>query len=102
MRRQYEKKGWSPNKIERAVQDHKKAIQHHRVESFEGLRPDIRELIADLTMKSGSTAVLVHFYSSDIKKERFNIEIGETASPDELLSGNVKLFEDRLLWVRAH
>jgi len=70
LRRKYKKKGWSENKIQRALHDHEKNMKTR----LAGFRDDFLSWLTTLPAKSGASLFLiVHMYSGDIQTEELDI-----------------------------
>src|SRR4029077_12012849 len=92
LRRKYAKRGWSQAKVERAVTQASARPQPE--EPFIGLRPDVRELLADLAEEVGELAIAVHWYNGDIETEKFNVVQGPRIGPPECREGSVLIAQD--------
>ena len=72
LRRKYKKKGWSENKIQRALDDHEKSIKVR----LEGFRDDfLNWLTASVSSTQSSFFVFVHMYRGLIENEELVIGI---------------------------
>ena len=93
LRRKYKKKGWSENKIQRALNDHEKNLKVRR----DGFRDDFFSWICDLSEKApNSLFILVHFYGGDLETEELNIN-QSTVKAVELRSLQQKIDQDVLV-----
>lgn len=97
LRSNYQKKGWSQAKLERAIGNPGHRLRPRR--GFLGLRPDIRDLLAELADQCGELAVAVHFYSGDIESEQTTLRKGPRISPAELREAKTAIGEDMIIWV---
>lgn len=93
-RRKYQKMGWSPAKIERAMAS--VAADAPPAQGFAGLRPDVRELLAQIAEAVGSLFVMVHWYDGDLEKEAFSIRDGPTITAAELRAATLPLRPDEM------
>ena len=105
LRHKYEKKGWSKARIERAIAQsgtaYKRAASKARENDFEGIRPDLRDLLAGVAEAVGVLAIVVHFFDGPIEEEKFAIEQTGSVSPDSLRLGMDPLEVNQLLFVQT-
>jgi hypothetical protein len=90
LRLKYRKKGWSAEKIERAISD--KFSTHKR--NFEGLKPDLRERLCGVVTEAGRVLLVVHWYSGDVDAEKLPIRSQKIVTCDELLGEDGAVTED--------
>jgi hypothetical protein len=95
LKEKYRRKGWSKNKIDRAVEEATAA----RSTKSSGLRADIREAISSVAASFGVVHVFVHFYSGDQTTEKVTINPGPTVKAEEFRSGEYVLAPDTLVKV---
>lgn len=94
LRADYQRRGWSATKIERAIE------QSLALQSFKpppsGLRTDVRMGLAEVFAAAGEGGIFAHFYSEDIESVRFQLmprfkwtleqfREGETALPTDTI-----------------
>lgn len=65
----YRKRGWTDQKIQRAVQQITDNVERRPKSKPRGIRVDVRCAIAELAQTAGSVRTLVHFFSGDIDQE---------------------------------
>lgn len=85
LRKKFDKKGWSENKIARA-------LELNKAESFPkpGLRSDVVDLLNELIESFGEVMVSLHFYSGAVEEEVFDLEdVGRV--PFEIFKNNTTL-----------
>jgi hypothetical protein len=92
LRRKYAKRGWSDAKIARAVEQATQA----KPLTFSGLRKDVIEQLGTLCAAAGGVAVVVHWYTGDVERERFPLVV-QTCARDELPARAANLREDEVL-----
>ena len=97
LRKRYEKKGWPYLRIERAITA---ALEHRPAHHFRGLRPDVRDLLADAVDELGTLLFLVHGYDEDSETEAVPVRRKVAISADELRSGEGEVAVDTLYRVR--
>ena len=98
LRLKYEKKGWTPAKIQRAI-DQSSATQP--LETFVGLCPDLRKLLADIVERVDDMALVVHFYHErEIENEKIAVSEGELIPVDSFVANEPVLTEDRLVFIQ--
>jgi hypothetical protein len=99
LRRDYSRRGWSPAKIERALEQ---SAGHHKQlnQAFIALRPDVRQLLEDLSNRVGEVAVVVHWFSGLVEDERFTIKPIPAIESARLSAEEFPLNEDELLLIR--
>ncbi len=97
LKEKYRKKGWSKNKIDRAVEEATAA----RKTKSSGLRADAREAISSVAASFGVVHVFVHFYSGDQTTEEVTINLGPTVKAEEFRSGEYVLAPDTLVKIVA-
>ena len=97
LRKRYEKKGWPYLRIERAITA---ALEHKQALPFRGLRPDVRDLLADAVDELGTVLFLVHDYDEDSETESVPVRRKSAISVDELRSGETEVAVDTLYRVR--
>ena len=90
LRLKYHKKGWSAEKIDRAVSE-KLAGPKRR---FEGLKPDLRERLCRIVAQTDRLLLIVHWYSGDVETEQLPIRSQKTIKCDDLLQQNGAVIED--------
>lgn len=96
-RKEYEGRGWSPARLERALAQSAKARARPSSQlKFLGLRPDVRDLLAAVAQEGGPLAIVIHFYH---KTELFTATKGPTITSETLLDSNWLLPEDEVTWV---
>lgn len=95
LREKYRKKGWSKNKIDRAVEEATAA----RTTKSSGLRADTREAISRVAASCGVVHVFVHFYSGDQTTEEVPVNLGSAVGAEEFRSGQYVLAPDTLVKV---
>jgi len=95
LKEKYRKKGWSKNKINRAVEEATAA----RSTKSSGLRADAREAISRVAVSFGVVHVFVHFYSGDQTTEEVTINLGLTVQAEDFRSGEYVLAPDTLVKV---
>lgn len=89
LRRKYEKRNWSPARIERALASSFANSQNTDVPQNDrqaGFEPKVRELIAKFAKKHHPISILVHFYSGSLVSEKFTIEKRLTLPASEFTS----------------
>ncbi len=85
--KKYRKKGWSENKIKRAITQ---SLSHATSnKSKAGLRDDAKMFLADIATKAGNIKIIVHMYSGDQNAERFDIQEGIEVSTSDFLKSNL-------------
>ena len=97
LRSKYKKKGWSEDKINRAIADKLSAQK----ESFKGLRPDLREQLSNIAADVGRLSVVAHFYSGGVESEAVPIMGRKIVSRDSLVTDEDAIPEDTLVEVVA-
>jgi hypothetical protein len=103
LRRKYKKEGWSETKIRRALAQADRALRVQALKGpadFQGLRPDLRDLLARVVNDTGELAIVVHFYGGSIETEKFPVQKGPLVPPGALRAGDSVLGEDQLFLVR--
>ncbi len=95
--KKYQKRGWSKAKIERAMAQ---AASKAPAVTFSGLRPDLREGLADLVGKTRELAIVVHWYNGLVETEQVPIGEAESVDVEPFRSGQVPVQEDQLLFVQ--
>ena len=99
LRARYERKGWSPTKIGRALADweiaHERRTQHQAAPQAE-----LCALLRAMTSKSGDLRVLIHFYSGHFDTELVTSDERIRVRVDRLVDVSV-IGEDRLVEVSA-
>lgn len=98
LRRRYAKLGWSQAKVERAVAQ--ASARPEPEQEFVGLRPDVRELLADVAEQVGALALVVHWYDGLIDTEKFEITPGPECDPSALREGLALHSPDVLVSIR--
>lgn len=100
LRARYQRKGWSPAKIERALADweiaHERQTQHQAAPQAE-----LCALLRAMTSKPGGLRVLIHFYSGHFDSELVTSGERIRIRVDRLVDVSV-IGEDRLVEVSAH
>jgi len=94
MQPKFRKKGWTPGKIERAIEDIKSKPQT----GFSGFRPDVRAFLAHWGNTFGILAVYLHFYHGITETESLPVLEKISRSPQQILSENIDC-EDRLVMI---
>jgi hypothetical protein len=84
--KKYRKKGWSENKIKRAISQSLSDSTSNI--SKAGLRDDAKMLLSDIAVKVGKIKIIVHMYSGDQNAERFDIQEGIKVSSSDFLKNN--------------
>jgi hypothetical protein len=96
LRRKYKKKGWSENKIQRALDDHEKNMKTRR----EGFRDDfLNWLTASAANSQKSLFVFVHMYRGEIEAEQLEI-IREKVTAAEFATFQLNFPQDVLVEVK--
>ena len=85
LRRKYKKKGWSENKIQRAVSQANTDSTNNR---SVGLSDDLKFYISDLLTKIKDVRLLIHWYSGVADQEKIEIKHGPTISSYQLRTQN--------------
>jgi hypothetical protein len=99
LRRKYAKRGWSDAKVARAIAQ---AAVHMRPEqTFVGLRPDVRALLADWSEEIGGLAVVCHWYDVEVAAEMFEVAPGPEVPAAAWREGAVSLPQDVIVFVKA-
>jgi hypothetical protein len=100
LRREYEKRGWSEAKIQRAIkQAAAKVRQANRTEP--GFRADVVDCVAALCRATGGVALFVHWYNGDVETERLSVGHARRCRCDELPARTQQLTEGQLLVATA-
>jgi hypothetical protein len=97
LRKKYQRKGWSQAKIDRAISDAERCLRPDAVRA--GLRPDIRNLLADIAEQCGELAIVIHFYHGHITTEKLTLAASVTISPSDLRAGTTPILEDTIVWI---
>jgi len=91
--RKYKKKGWSEDKIKRALSDHENNIK----KSFSGFREDIISWVTSLVQDlEQPLLLLVHMYSGAVETEEFQVKKRKIAVED-LVSFHKAFPEDTMV-----
>lgn len=98
LRSKYKKKGWSPSKIDRAISDKVSAQR----DSFNGLRPDLREQLYGIAGEVGRLSIVVHFYAGGEESEVIPIGRKKVVTCDGLMNDEDSVPEDTLVEVVAY
>lgn len=71
--RKYKKKGWTENKIQRALSDHDKSTTEKN--KTYGFRKDLLEWLVSIVQNTkGNLSIIIHTYSGDVETENFQIK----------------------------
>lgn len=99
LRQKYEKMGWSPAKIDRALAQRPRGRE---LEPFTGLRQDVQRFIGEIAQNVGQLAVVVHWYDEDLQEGRLACkQQGEVVSPETLLEGRLRIGVDEIVRINT-
>ncbi len=98
LRHKYEKMGWSPSKIERALAQRPK---DRGPKAFVGLRGDVQRFLGELATNVGQLAVLVHWYDEDLQDSRLACKQGAVVSPEIALEERLRIAADEIIWIKT-
>ena len=96
-RQRFEKMGWSPAKIDRALAQRSKG----RRETFTGLRSDVQCFLGKLAMNVGQLAVVIHWYHGDVREARLACKQGGVVSPEAAIAEGLILGTDEIVRIKA-
>lgn len=92
-RPKYKKRGWSEDKINRAIAD---GLRKPPGE-LSGLRADLRWQLCDLAAEAGRVSLVVHFYSGGTETEEIPLKGKKVVRCEELQDDNYSVEEDVLV-----
>lgn len=86
----YRKKGWSKDKIERAIANRQKSNRH------KGLHPELRRWLADAAADTGEAYLFVHWDSDDLKFEQ-----RVSVSPEQMREQTFHITDEQLIHIKG-
>lgn len=98
-RLKYRKRGWSAEKVERAVAEEFSIYKGRFHGRFDRLKPELRRQLCNVVRGGGRVLLVVHWYSEDPEIEKLHIKSRRSIGCDELLSRDEAVAEDVLLEV---
>lgn len=96
-RLKYRKRGWSAEKIERAIAEEYSIYKGRFHGSFDRLKPELRRHLCNVVRDAGRVLLIVHWYSESPETEKLHIKSQRAIDCDELLSRDEAVAEDTLI-----
>jgi len=82
----YKKKGWTENKIKKAVSQ---SISNSSTGGNSGLRDDLKFFLSDIALHLKEIRIIVHWYGGAVDQEKIKTKESPTISPYELRTQNI-------------
>jgi hypothetical protein len=101
LRQKYERLGWSPEKIERALTSSEDTLQAKTQASPGGLRLDVATYIADLAQRSEEVRLVVHEFRGSFVDEVVPVSRRVTLTAAELSGHAARIEEDVVYIIRS-
>lgn len=92
----YRKRGWTEERIERAIAQMQEPDRAPAARGFTGLRGDVRKALAEVARAAGPARLLVHRFSGIIEKERLSLAGEHRVDAAELVAGTTPVQADVL------
>lgn len=92
----YRKRGWTPERIEQAIEELKERESASRPSGFVGLRGDVRVELADLALATGAVRALVHWFSGGLERESVHVTDERRITVDAFVAGTTPMERDVL------
>jgi len=94
LRKKFEKRKWSPAKIERAIES---SVGSHKFDSVPaGFADSVREFIAEFVESHDQVVIIAHWYDGDIESERIPVTGTSTVSSSGFLDNK---FDTKVDWM---
>ena len=88
--KKYQRKGWSKNKIERAIENRKTSNRHA------GLHPELRRWLADAVTDAGEAYLFVHWDSDELQFDHHVL-----VSAEEMRNQTFRIEDEQIIHIKA-